>query len=132
MSDWKPLTVENIIRAECIFVSVGYRIGEIKDKDFLWEYGEHWIEQYAQEGFDAMRSGKREYEFIFCLPDSFRCRMYLYNGFDELTKRKFPGAEYMLGVTHMNHFDAPEYEVEELFSSIERKLLDEKFPALKF
>lgn len=135
MTDWKPLTIENLIRAECIFLSVGNGYNDIKDYKFLEkDTGMYGLEIFADKAIKEITEyGKRDSELIFSLPCSNRCRIYIYPEWDPIRKERFPGAEYFLGITSMHHYDgADEDEVEELFSRIERKLLDEKFPALKF
>ena len=132
MTDWKPLTAENLVRAQCIFVSEDYCFSSVKDPEFLRKYkGESWIEKNAEEAIKEVEAGV-EYEFIFNVLRPSRYRMYVYPREHSLTREKFPDSEYSIGITNMGTIDDPRYYVETRFSRIEKALLNERFPAIKF
>lgn len=133
MAKWRDLTVENLILAQCIFVSIGNDLPRIETPDFLRSnHAEYWLEKYAKEAENRIKAGGGEYEFIFDVIGSNRCRMYVYSFRDPMTQKKFPGARYSLGITHMNHILGPADEVNTRFERIEQKLLREGFPTMKF
>ncbi len=133
---WKPLTAENLIRAQCIFVSIGRDYKDIKSPEFLDEKcGEHFIKLYASEAVMQIKEGN-DYEFILRANGVTRPRLYAYTSSDPQARELFPDAEYMLYPTHMNHFDFPydkkeKEKVRKRFRRIEDALLKEDFPTLK-
>lgn len=133
MKDWKQLTVENLVRAQCIFVSVGRDYPDIKSPEFLREkHGEYWLERYAQEAVAKVNAGE-EYEFIFNIIGSSRCRMFVHPRRDPQLRELFPNAEYLLSVTSLRHYEFVDEKskVEKRFSRIEKALLKENFPTVK-
>lgn len=134
MVKWKSLTVKNLERAQCIYLSKGFDYKGIKSRSYLEKaHGEDWIKSSAIEAVKAIKNDEREYEIIFEVFGTYRCRMYIYPASDSITKERFPGAKFSIGVTHMTHIiHGQEKEVEERFSRIEKALLDERFPAIKF
>ncbi|MBT3405460.1 hypothetical protein HN832_04585 [archaeon] len=131
MTNRKVLNVENLVRAQCIFVSKGHDYEDIKDPEYLKrKYGEHWIEEYAGNAVRAIQSREGSYELIFNVIGSDRCRLMVS---PPSRRGEFSESEYELTPTHLNHFwtSSLRGEVEDRFERILEALLEEGFPAVK-
>ena len=130
--NWKPPTIDNLVEAQRIFISVGNDSEKIHSAEYIeknYGYSRKSLEEDARKAVKNLKENTTgEYEIIFDLPCSIRCRMYIYPSCEFIT-REFPGSEYCIGISHMNHFQESEEEVERTFSRIEKKLIEYGFPA---
>ena len=91
MAIWKPLTARNIERAQRIFMSQGFDYPDIKSREYLADKHGTDCKQYSAEAVSAVKKGE-EFELIFNVIGSYRCRMYVYPGSDFMAMEKFPGS----------------------------------------
>ena len=132
MTIWKPLSIENLNLAQRIFTSFGDDSTQIIEFSDMRRMDSNNIQSDSKRVYNEILNGFRESELIFDVKGSYRCRMYVYPENDLITQEKFPGSNYSLGITHMNHFSQSEKIVVDRFNRIEKKLLENDFPTLFF